>query len=152
MNIDSKISRPPTAVRGRGETILVIEDEPGVREMVRMLLESRGFRALVAEDGPDGLALYRQHQQAVKAIITDMRMPAMHGVEVIHELRQINPDARIVAMSGVVEANLKYVDEPGRLVHLPKPMTSSELVIALQSVLVKPAEIPQTASLRPFAV
>jgi len=130
------MSNAPTAPgtlppeRGHGETILLIEDEAGVREMVRMLLEFRGFRALVAESGAHGLALY-----SVKAIVTDMKMPAMHGMQVIQELRRINPDARIVAMSGIIDGHSRFAVEPGRLAYLPKPMTSSELVGALQSVL-----------------
>ena len=139
MQTEPAALRSPADSRGNGETILVIEDEAGVREMVRMLLEFRGFRALVAENGPDGLALYRQHGSAVKAIVTDMRMPDMHGAEVIRALRAINPDVRIVAMSGVVDINAKLNEQPGRLAYLPKPMTSSELLRALQSVLVAPA-------------
>lgn len=111
--------------------------------MVRMLLEFRGFRALVAENGADGLALYRQHQQKVSAVVTDMRMPEMHGGEVIQQLRLINPNARIVAMSGVVDANSGFAEEPGRLAYLPKPMTSGELMAAVRSVLGSAAEMPE---------
>jgi CheY-like chemotaxis protein len=100
-----------------------------------MLLEFRGFRALVAESGAHGLALYQENRDSVKAIVTDMKMPAMHGMQVIQELRRINPDARIVAMSGIIDGHSRFAVEPGRLAYLPKPMTSSELVGALQSVL-----------------
>ena len=139
MRNDPTALNPSSTARGNGETILVIEDEPGVREMVRRLLEFRGFRTLVAESGPAGLALYRLHQAAVRAIITDMRMPVMQGAQVIQELRAINPDVRIVAMSGVIDSNGRMAEETARLAFLPKPMTSSELVDALQRVLVAPA-------------
>ena len=152
MRIDPNALSSSAASRGNGETILVIEDEPGVREMVRMLLEFRGYRALVAENGTDGLALYRQHLSSVKAVVTDMRMPTMHGVQVIEGLRLINPNARIVVMSGVIDANSKFTEEPGRLAFLPKPMTSTELVNALLSVLADPTPPQATASTPPSSV
>ncbi len=135
MRDEQNALRVPVGRRGNGETILVIEDEPGVREMVRMLLEFRGFRTMVAENGVDGVELYQRHHQVVSAVVTDLRMPAMHGTEVIQQLRRINSDARIVAMSGVVDANSGFAEEPGKLAYLPKPMTSSELLEAMQSVL-----------------
>jgi len=151
MPIDPNAQSSSAAGRGNGEMILVIEDEAGVREMVRMLLEFRGYRALVAENGTDGLALYRQHLSSVKAIVTDMRMPTMHGVQVIEGLRLINPNARIVVMSGVIDGNSKFAEEPGRLAFLPKPMSSAELVNALLSVLADPAP-PAGASTPPCRV
>lgn len=134
----------PAAIRGNGEIILLIEDEPDVREMIRRLLEFRGFRTLVAENGSAGLALYREHLSGVHAIVTDMRMPDMSGTEVIYEIRRLNPNARIVVMSGVVDHNYRFLEEPGRLAYLPKPMTSAELVHAVQSVLDGPPPSPES--------
>ena len=130
--------KPTPPPGGRGDLILVIEDEADVRSMIQRLLEMRGYRTLAADSGQTGLALYQEHRAAVRAIITDLRMPSMHGTEVIDGLRGINPDARIVAMSGVLGQSLKLVEQPGRLVYLPKPMTSAELARALQSVTADP--------------
>ena len=74
---ESKI--PPRAVspsvkRGHGETILVVDDEVGVRDVLCLLLKIYGYTPLVAEDGSMGLDLYREHQQQVKIVITDMMM------------------------------------------------------------------------------
>ena len=123
---------------GNGETILVIEDESGVREIVRRLLEVRGYRTLTAENGADGLVIYRQHSDEVCLVLTDMRMPGVQGTELIRELRMINPDVRIVAMSGVLGENDHIPEEPGRLTFLPKPMTLEELMGAVQRVLTGP--------------
>lgn len=120
---------------GHGETVLVIDDESGVREIARALLEARGYRVLLAENGPAGLSLYRGHP-AIAVVVTDMMMPGMQGVEVIAQLRSINPDARIVAMSGVIGEQTAVTEEPGRLVFLPKPMPASALVRAIRRVLV----------------
>ena len=123
---------------GRGDLILVIEDEADVRSMLQRLLEMRGYRTLAADSGETGLALYQAHHATVRAVVTDLRMPNMHGSEVIDGLRGINPDARIVAMSGILGQNSKLIEEPGRLIYLPKPMTSAELSRALQSITADP--------------
>ena len=122
--------------RGRGETILVIDDEIGVRDVMRLLLKTYGYTPLIAEDGLSGLALYREHQKQVKVVVTDMMMmPGMHGPDVIREIRAINPDCRIVAISGVFQEQAGIIEEPGRLIFLHKPMTGTELVDAIELIM-----------------
>jgi two-component system cell cycle sensor histidine kinase/response regulator CckA len=118
-----------------GETILVIDDEVDIREVVQALLESCGYRVLVAVDGHEGIALYRQHRPIISAVITDMIMPAMQGMQVVRELRAINPAVRIVAMSGVLGNGTDLKEEPGSVALLQKPMTGASLVAAVQRVL-----------------
>ncbi|MBL9215976.1 MAG: response regulator [Opitutaceae bacterium] len=125
------------APRGNGETILVIEDEAAVREIARSLLEVYGFRPIVATAGPAGLQMYRTQRDQIHAVLTDMMMPTMQGAEVISELRALNPDVRIVAMSGVV-SDRPPPEVRGRLAFVAKPMTGSDLVRAIHRVLVNP--------------
>ena len=96
---------------GSGETILIIEDEVGVRAIIRMFLESQGYSVLTAECGPVGLALYRQNSDSVQVVIIDARMPGMDGVEVMWALREINPEVRIVVISGIIGAAGRFPEE-----------------------------------------
>jgi CheY-like chemotaxis protein len=121
--------------RGHGETILVIDDEPGVREVVRSLLKIYGYTPLVDDDGASGIALFREQHAKVAVVVTDMMMPGIQGPEVVRELRSINPDVRVVAMSGVISERGEMSEEPGRLVFLAKPMTGAELLGAVQRVI-----------------
>ncbi len=121
--------------RGHGEIILVIDDEPSVRDVVRSLLKIYGYSPMVADDGPSGLALYREHHRKIRVVITDMMMPGMQGPEVVRGLRALNADSRVVAMSGVISERTEIPEEPGRLVFLPKPMTGAELLSALHRVM-----------------
>ncbi|HEX3730938.1 MAG TPA: ATP-binding protein, partial [Opitutaceae bacterium] len=121
--------------RGHGETILLIEDEEGVRKIVRALLESRGYKVIPAPDGATGIALYRQSHGTIDGILTDMMMPGLQGKDVVAGLREINPAARIVVMSGVLGENEGLKDEPGRLTFLQKPMTAEQLLKAFRKVL-----------------
>jgi two-component system, cell cycle sensor histidine kinase and response regulator CckA len=121
--------------RGSGETILLIEDDPEVRKILRLLLETHGYRVMVAGSGTEGLGLFREHQSNIRVTITDIKMRGMQGTEVIRELRDIDANARIVAVSGFRGSRDEIPEEPGRLIFLPKPMSRAELVGAVQCLL-----------------
>lgn len=123
------------ALAGLGRTVLVIDDEESVRAVTCAVLEASDFKVLSAEDGITGIAIFRNHAHEVQAVVTDMMMPGMQGPEVIAELRQINPEVRLVAMSGVLGERGGLVEQPGRLAFLQKPMTGEQLLAALASVL-----------------
>ncbi|MDB6167456.1 MAG: hybrid sensor histidine kinase/response regulator [Verrucomicrobia bacterium] len=131
------VSDPPAAAapRGSGETILVIDDEKAIGEMLRLVLLDAGYRALIAHDGASGLALYREHHAEVKAVLLDLMMPEMQGLEVIARLRAIDPAVRIVTMSGVLNAPGSFPSKPGALDSLQKPMTAETVLSALAQVL-----------------
>lgn len=129
---------PTTAhlsVRGRGELVLLIEDEANVRDLTRLVLLAHGYRVCEASNGLDGLVLYREHMSEVKVVVTDMMMPGLQGTEVIKELLSINPDVRIVAMSGIASELTSLRRVPDRLTLLTKPMTAEDIVRSVQSVL-----------------
>jgi PAS domain S-box-containing protein len=129
----SPADEPP--VRGHGEIVLVIDDESAVREITGTLLEEHGYHVLLAENGSEGLAQFRQHQAEVSVVITDMMMPGMQGAEVIQELRLLKPGVGIVAMSGVLREGSKLTEESDRLIILRKPMTAQDLMRALLRLL-----------------
>jgi two-component system cell cycle sensor histidine kinase/response regulator CckA len=110
-----------------------------VRTVVQDLLRARGYRVLAADDGPAGVALYRQHRGEIRAVVTDMMMPTMQGAEVVRELRMLNPDIRIVEMSGMMDNSGDAEEETDRLAFVQKPMTSRALIGAVQRVLGAPA-------------
>jgi two-component system cell cycle sensor histidine kinase/response regulator CckA len=129
----------PAAIHGQGETILVIDDEASVREIVGATLEAYGYQVMLAADGHLGVDLYRQHANKIKAVLTDMMMPTMQGNQVIAALHAIKPDLPIMAMSGLLDAKkLDFTVEPGRLQILQKPMSSEQLFHAVHSLLNQP--------------
>src|SRR5207253_376901 len=82
---------------GRGEWVLLIEDETAVRQVTRAMLEAAGYHVLLARDGAEGVRMYTQHQEQVRVVITDMMMPVLDGAATISVLRQINPRVLIIA-------------------------------------------------------
>ncbi len=86
--------------RGDGQTILVIDDEPSIRDLTRYTLEAHGYRILLAGDGAEGVALFAQNRERVALVITDLVMPIMDGQATINALRRIQPHLPIIAASG----------------------------------------------------
>ena len=124
---------------GQGETVLIIDDQLAIRNVLQALLKTYGYNPFVAEDGPTGLACYRAHQKEIRVVILDMRMPGLQGTDVIRELRLVNEDVRIVAMSGYFTKQMEITRDTDRLVYLQKPMTGLELQTALRRVMRVPS-------------
>ena len=85
---------------GGSETILLVEDEEPVRRMAREALQRRGYRVLEARDGAEGLAVARQHGEAIDLVLADVVMPRMGGVALVDQLREEHPGIRALFMSG----------------------------------------------------
>ena len=120
--------------------ILVIDDDPEIRETVRRILASRGHTVELAQDGKVGIAALAQHVPDL--VITDVFMPDQDGIETIIELRKAFPNLRVIAMSGGSTGGLmSLLDDMeafGANATLPKPFTPKELIAAVNSVLGRP--------------
>lgn len=131
---------PPTQRRAT-ERILVIDDDDAVRNILRLLLENAGYRVLSAANGPEGLTTFRRHQADISLVITDMMMPEMDGPEVIEALRKISPELKIIAISGLMDANRSRINRlAGPPIEcLAKPITSKDLFAAIDRAIKTPA-------------
>lgn len=122
--------------RGQGELILVVDDEYSIRELTKISLETYNYKVLTANDGVEALVVYAEHKQDINAVLVDMMMPAMDGITTIRALQKINPQVKIIAVSGLT-SNYQITEIAGNNVKtfLPKPYTSEELLKNLQVVL-----------------
>ena len=138
--LDSADVGPPrvTATQWRGQgTVLVVEDEEGVREVVRRMLERLGFQVITAEDGIAALERLQAHQGAIAAVLLDLSMPRMTGQEALHEIRRLRPDVPVVLMSGYTEQEVasKLLDSVGGATgFLQKPFLPEDLTSVLREV------------------
>ncbi|HXH83975.1 MAG TPA: response regulator [Candidatus Tectomicrobia bacterium] len=119
--------------------ILVIDDDPDVREIVREALEAAGHEVREADDGDGGLALLRQ--SPADLVITDIFMPGKEGLETILDVRQEFPGIKIIAISG--GGGLRTLDylpaarEFGAILAIPKPFDCDLLVAAVRDLLAR---------------
>ncbi|MEM6753581.1 MAG: ATP-binding protein [Cyanobacteria bacterium P01_C01_bin.38] len=121
---------------GNGELILVIDDEEYVREIVKNILESYSYRIFTANDGFKALSYYTQHKHEVSLILIDIEMPSINGFKIIKVLQRMNPDVKIIAISGL-DANHQLLQTNGIKVEafLSKPYTVEELLELIKGVL-----------------
>ena len=121
---------------GRGELILVVDDEESIREITRGTLETFGYTVLTASDGTEALALYADKKNEIAAVLTDMVMPFMDGPATIRALQRMNPQVRIIAASGLGAGQRAGEGAlEGVAVFLNKPYTAEKLLTTLAQVL-----------------
>ncbi len=122
---------------GCGEKILLIDDDPAVRDTFQLLLEKAGYRVSVAAGGDSGLDAYDRGSQAFAVVITDMMMPGMRGAEVITALRSRNPQQPILAISGFLKVG--DMESLRRLTpsveFLSKPIPAETLLVTLKRLV-----------------
>jgi CheY-like chemotaxis protein len=97
------VSAGPPVERRNHETILVVDDEELIREMLKEYLEDKGYAVLTAKDGHEALAVYEKMQAEIDLVITDLGMPEMGGEELFSCLRVINPAAKVMVSSGYID-------------------------------------------------
>jgi len=130
---DEDVSHYPA---GRGELILVVDDEASIREIATATLEKFNYRVLTASDGTDAIGVFAQHREEIAAVVTDMSMPFLDGPGMIRAIRRIDPSVKVLAMSGLM--NPEHTPELEALnisAFLAKPFTAEELLTKLAAAL-----------------
>ena len=120
--------------RGAGG-VLVVDDDGDVRELAGLMLRRLGFTVFSAADGREGVEAFRRHARDIDLVLLDLTMPGMSGKETCREIQRVEPDQRIVLISGYSEefAASGGVDAPAGF--LQKPFTQADLGTALRDVL-----------------
>jgi CheY-like chemotaxis protein len=112
--------------------ILVIDDQPEIRELFAEVLMSAGHDVITASDGSVGLALYAYHRPVL--VITDLEMPGLPGLEIVERLSP-EPGLKIIAISGSSLENLELARQLGAAVTLKKPFHLTQLLAAVRRLV-----------------
>ncbi|MFP4054495.1 MAG: response regulator [Phycisphaerae bacterium] len=141
---------PQQEVRAFNKTcrsILVIDDEEDVREILTAMLESSGFVVITAPDGPAALEVLRNQGEDIAAAILDMTMPVMSGDEVLAEIRHMLPDLPVLLCSGYDERQAMQMVGTGNISgFIAKPFQLNPLVNAVVRAIEQPERSPLTES------
>ena len=118
------------------ETILLVEDDSSVRELVERVLKSRGYNVLAAQHGSAALSLASQRERAVDLVLTDIVMPAMSGRELVEALQVQRPRLRVLYMSGYTDDEVlrRGLHDPNTS-FIQKPFTAENLATQVRKVL-----------------
>ena len=113
--------------------ILVTDDEAGIREVIKRILEEKGYRAVVARNGVEAIAILTANLSDIKAVVLDMIMPEMDGTQALFAIRRMSSDLPVLAMSGSM-GSTPFGDDAATS-FLPKPFGKAELLPALRALL-----------------
>ena len=128
---------PPT---GHGETVLVADDEPGVRELARAVLALHGYRVVVAADGAEAVAAFRRDPAVIRAVVLDACMPQLTGRQAFDAIRAVRPDVPVLFASGFPTKELVPDESTPGTAFLAKPFTPTELAATVARLVgLKPA-------------
>lgn len=131
---------PADPPRGGRETILVVDDEKLITKSTARLLKRHGYSTLTAFNGREALAGYEHCRDGVDLVLLDMDMPEMDGTECLAGLKQLDPEVRVIVLSG--HAPSPQATDPvkqGAMAFIQKPCDSEVLLATVRSVLDDPA-------------
>jgi two-component system, cell cycle sensor histidine kinase and response regulator CckA len=131
-----RVEKPVEEVAGGTETILVVEDEPNLREIARIFLEDYGYRVLEAVDVEESLQIAKTFADPIHLLLTDVIMPGMSGRQLASQILTARPEMKVVYMSGYTDDMLVHheVLEPG-VTLLQKPFNNVQLARKIRSAL-----------------
>jgi len=121
-------------LRRKPPFVLVIDDDDGVRKLMRRFLEAEGYRVCLASDGAQGLAWL--NRESVNLILLDLKMPGMNGPEFLKEMRKINHELPVIVVTGYPDGDLMAeAIRYGPITLLAKPIDRGQLMLAVRTAL-----------------
>ena len=121
---------------GKGETVLVVDDEAAILTIAMQTLQAFGYSVLTASDGAEAVAIYAPHRHEIDIVLTDMSMPIMDGHATISAMCRINPVVKIIAASGLASDAGVTKGAESRVKHfLAKPYTAAALLKIIRATL-----------------
>ena len=130
-------TEPPEPAR---RTVLLVEDEATIRDLLTMMLRSRGYQVLVASDGFEALIIDDTHHADIDIVITDLRMPSLDGQQLVEQLRSRGRTVPVLFISGYADTGPPAMPLQGRERFLAKPFGPTELFVAIDELIETAAE------------
>ncbi len=144
---------PPATVLSGQETVLVVEDEEGVRNFTAFALRRHRYQVLTAADGREALRLARQHPGPLHLLVTDVVIPGMNGRELAERLAMLHPEMRVLYISGYTSDTItRHGLQGGEKHFLQKPFRPQEVARKVREVLDQPVDSRGTVGARPMAL
>ncbi len=130
------VGEPARVISGGSETILVVEDEEMLRDLVKNILVSKGYIAITASDGVEAVELFMLHRREISLVVADVGLPRLTGSEVYLKLKRINPRVKVILASGFLEPGFTAdILKSGVKEVMKKPYQPDELLRCIRRVL-----------------
>ncbi|MEK6572226.1 MAG: response regulator, partial [Bacteroidota bacterium] len=126
----------PEEVAGGKETILLVEDEEMLLDLLGTLLAGKGYRVLTSKDGIEAVDVYRRHRSEVALVLMDVGLPRLSGQEVLQKLKEMNPKVRVILASGYLDPLIKSeMLQAGAKYFVQKPYVPNEILRQVRDTL-----------------
>ena len=120
---------------GGTETILIVDDQETVWDFLIEAVQNLGYSVLLAENGEDAVSIYRENPNEIDLVLLDMVMPKMGGHTTFYQLKNLDPDVKVLLSSGFVSAaSVKDLQDNGAAGFLPKPHRIKDLALELRRI------------------
>ena len=123
---------PEAAIRGGTETILVIDDEDEIRHFLTSLLQLYGYTVVLGTDGREGWAVFQKERDNIDLVLLDLVMPHLSGEEVLANIRELDPETRVIVSTGVLPEEAEAI---GATAVLHKPYRVDRVLRTVRAVL-----------------
>jgi PAS domain S-box-containing protein len=124
--------------KGGDETLLLVEDEAALRDMLCSNLKAKGYSVYVASDGKEAVQLYREHGHTISLVISDIGLPKLDGTKVFAELQKMNPAVKVLVSSGYIDPDVRLSFlKSGAAGFLSKPYVPAEVMKKVREILDK---------------
>jgi two-component system cell cycle sensor histidine kinase/response regulator CckA len=127
------------AARKQNHTILLVEDEESLLDVLKLVLESSGYHVLTAADGEEAVVVYAKHGGQISLVLSDMGLPRMGGWDAMLKILEINPRAKVILASGFFESRLREeVVSAGAIDFIQKPYVPEIILQRIEEIIRSP--------------
>jgi PAS domain S-box-containing protein len=138
---DKSLSAP---IRGAGQTVLLVEDEEMLLDLLETLLNEHGYRVLTAHDGQEAVDIYRQFGEGISIVLSDMGLPKLGGWEVFRQMKEMNPRVRCILASGYFDPELRLqMVKEGAVDFVQKPYVPNVILARIGEAINAPVASEQ---------
>ena len=118
------------------DTVLIVEDEDNLRDLLRMILEENGIKVLEAVDGEEAVEIFTAHKDEIRVVLSDLGLPRLGGWEAFLKMRKINPELKGVLASGYFNADVRNeIIKSGARDFIQKPYNSVQIIKMIREML-----------------
>jgi DNA-binding NtrC family response regulator len=122
----------------RHDTVLIVEDEENLRELLRIVLEEKGFKVLQAADGLEAVEIFTAHKDEIGVVLSDIGLPYLGGWDAFLKMREINPEVKGILASGFFNPDVRAeIIKSGAMDFITKPYNSAQIITAVREALHK---------------
>jgi two-component system, cell cycle sensor histidine kinase and response regulator CckA len=120
------------------DTILIVEDEENLRDLLRVVLEEKGFKVLQAADGLEAVEIFTAHKDEIGIVLSDIGLPYLGGWDAFLKMKEINPEVKGILASGFFNPDVRAeIIKSGAMDFITKPYNSAQIITAVREALHK---------------